>query len=559
MSNTETSNVLPKDFLLLENWLDEPKFSKPDDEHRPNRMCICFSDVHFTDGTVGNQSGEAVVWENVFDRIKDLCVRHEIRELYLVLAGDVADMIRTAQWAKHGVYPWDRTDPKFEFVLREIMQGIIDQHNKGPGPCEPAGFFYWLKRLKIDLENYRAKDKGSQVAKIQTLVLLGNHDKEIFADDESLKLFYEACLGQPVAKLPADYRRWIGEMYFGDKNRYDDPASVPWLPFYWGDKGFRLFLTHGQWRDEDNSRRIDSDSASGRPGWQVSDGWNLDTWRKLQYAPFTEPCFGDTVAAGVLSGFIYRASEKLEKLPAKTDDEKKEIARLVRILGELDLYRPTYAAVGRIIVETWRLRQAGAGGAAARNIIEQELRDSVRQWLSWDFTYQSARPVLRLGLKFAKLVLTVMKLLGARIELVFIYLVMRGMAKLKQGLFRTGDAPSYSEMLAFPGFLPQYREYGFRIHGEGHTHIPLQEELYFKEPEQPSEHKSYTYINFGAWRDSIVTAMKRKYRRRGVGRALCVLDLLPDPACAEEEHRDDRRFAYWVEDILTWSDNMDRL
>lgn len=71
------------------------------------------------------------------------------------------------------------------------------------------------------------------------------------------------------------------------------------------------------------------------PAWQVGDGWRADVWQKLDYRPFTDPCFGDTVAAGVLSTFIYQAKRKLANLPDP------ELPRLMRILDELDLYRPS--------------------------------------------------------------------------------------------------------------------------------------------------------------------------------------------------------------------------
>lgn len=97
MSSIPLKHEVPQDFCLLQ----EAEFSDPSDEDRPNRLCICLSDVHFTDGTVGNQGADAVIWREVFERIKDLCVGHEIDELTIVLAGDVADMIRSAAWSQN--------------------------------------------------------------------------------------------------------------------------------------------------------------------------------------------------------------------------------------------------------------------------------------------------------------------------------------------------------------------------------------------------------------------------------------------------------------------------
>lgn len=552
MSTVTEKPTLPENFYLLHDDADA--------DSRPNRLCVCLSDVHFTDGTVGNQSAEAVVWDKVFDSIVNMCKdkENDIKELTLVLVGDVVDMIRTARWAQNEFYPWQRADdPKrFKKILKDIMKGIITKHTQAPSlnPDEKTGFFYFLQELPQRLE--------SQQCAVQTLVLLGNHDKEIFADDEILKMFYEQCLGQSIQSLSPAYRRWIGKMYFNDASHYDDPRSVPRLPFYWGDQGFRLFVTHGQWRDDDNSCRIKP--QQGKPGWQVKNGWRPDIWQKIDYAPFTQSCFGDTVAAGLLSGFIDRTKKRLDELEtALTKKEKlapqggqeiareyQEIARLKRILDELDLYRPTYAAVQRIIKEIWRLRGQSKPLTNLETIIEEELLDSIYTWLSWDFTLASATPSRRSVLRIARMFVGILKRLGARIELGFLYSVMWVLNRLQQGIFFHKDDPSYREMRRFPGFLKEFRDCGFRIHGEGHTHIPLQDELDFDKPEG---NPNYTYINFGTWRDQIVLKQKKSYRRRGVGRVLSVIDLAAKPDSSE------RGFVYWVEDVLHWGDQLDRL
>ena len=559
MSSIPLSNDLPVNFYVLK----EPGFSEPGDPNRPNRLCICFSDVHFTDGTVGVQSADDVVWEEVFDNIMDMCVDFQVEELTLLLAGDVADMIRTKRWAEVGVYPWEREKSEFKTILRDIMREIVRIHTQPPSPSGKTGFFYLLKQLPKALEQYeyrngdRNEHKKSRVRQIRTLALVGNHDKEILSDDDTLKMFYEDCLGQPVETLSDEYRRWVGKMYFDDENHYldDGRKSVPWLPFYWGDEGFRLFVTHGQWRDPDNSRSIEA--REGTDGWNVEDGWRPDVWQKLEYRPFTEPCFGDTVAAGLLSGFIYRAKEKLPplekvlrdsgKLGSENGEAENAIRRLKRVLDELDLYRPTAAAVQRIILETRLLRKIDHHLSSVRTMIEGELVDSIHAWLDWKFTMESAPPSARWILRIAKPIIAAMAVFGAPIELWFLYWIMSLLA-WRQRWHR--DEPSYDEMLKFPAFLEEYRKRGFRIHGEGHTHIPLQEELYF---DTPKDRQNYTYINFGAWRDQLVPKEKQGYRRRGIGRALAVLDK------AGKGEGQPPLFAYWVQDVLSWGDKADRL
>ena len=105
-------------------------------------------------------------------------------------------------------------------------------------------------------------------------------------------------------------------------------------------------------------------------------------------------------------------------------------------------------------------------------------------------------------------------------------------------------------MRKFPSFMPMYRHYGFQIHGEGHTHIPLQ-----AEPNMGGKRPS-TYINFGTWRDQILLRKNQGYRRRGVLRALYILDLVNETETAEDSPRS---FDYFVEDITHWGDQKDTM
>jgi UDP-2,3-diacylglucosamine pyrophosphatase LpxH len=505
------------------------------DLNRPNRMCVCISDVHFTDGTVGVQSrGD---WDDFFDQITLLCEDRRIEELVFVLDGDVVDMIRTKHWAERGVYPWERDHPAFPEIVTTIVRGIVEQHcGHAGGHCR---FFQMLQELPKSLEK-------NGVKKVDVLVLLGNHDKEILAVPEALKLFYEDCLGWTLKDIPADYRRKVGRMY-GDENQFMNPDSAPWFPFYYADIGFRLFVTHGQWRDGDNSRAL--------PEWTVEKGWQIETWKRLRYRPFTDPCFGDTVAAGVLSGFIWKAKRALaeedQRRIALSEAKSEGVSRLERVLDELDLYRPSYLAVSRIIEETRKLKER----PDIARTIEKLLQDCILEWLSWDFTYESSPQRRRIGLKFLRGWLWIASKFHRWLELKAIEWFMKILAG-----FRTHhrvEAVTFKEMKTFPAFLPENRIYGFHIHGEGHTHNPLQEEP------DIAPGQNYTYINFGTWRDQIVEKnaghwfvkllkwTQPSYRRRSVGRALFVLDLKP---AAGESKRD---FSYWVEDNLTWSDKLD--
>ncbi|ATG92243.1 hypothetical protein [Methylomonas koyamae] len=511
-----------------------------------NRLCVVISDVHFTDGTVGTQSAEETVWADFFADLANTCDKQHIDQLTLVLDGDVVDMIRTSAWAEAEVYPWQRNDPKFKEkfkqCLHKIMDGILCLHDRPPEKGEQSGgFFYHLKDLPKQLLDTKT-DTDTAATKVEVLVLLGNHDKEIFADPEVLRRFYEDGLGQPLSSLKPEYRAWIGNMYFGDADRFKAADSVPWLPFYWGDADLRLFLTHGQWRDRANCLAIAA--ADGLPGWNTKDGWAVKTWQKLNYRPFTEACFGDTVAAGVLSTFICRSKKALQKASETPNATPPDLTRINRILDELDLYRPSSAAVSRILQETGR----SSTDTRIRDIIENQLFRALKDWLNWDYTLASAPSSQRLGLTLARYWLKFTEsFLMYRIQLQFV----RGVLKVLDWLEQIRPSSVYSEdgaslknLLAFPTFQEALLKQGFQIHGEGHTHIPLQAEADIDSPTR----KNFTYVNFGAWRDQIVDKENGGYRRRGIGRALYVLNLQK-----QSEYR------YFVRDNLNWSDRMDKL
>lgn len=506
-----------------------------------NRLCVCISDVHFTDNTVGSQSAEETVWPIFFDEMVTVCTKQNINELTLILDGDVVDMIRSAEWAMAGVYPWQREHPEFKPCLRRIMASIIEIHCRAPAPSDPdgaCGFFYRLQETVKFLEK--------QQISVEVLTLLGNHDKEIFADPDVLKTYYKACVGQPIEELSAAYRSWVGKMYFNDEQHFAAPDSVPWLPFYWGDAELRTFITHGHWRDRDNCLSVSA--ANGLPGWTTKDGWRAHAWQQLHYRPFTEPCFGDTVAAGALSTFIYRCQLALEDYRKTKNDPQLDLSRIKRILAELDLYRPTSAAVSRILEETRH-----KASEELRGIIESELYKALCLWLRDDFTLQSSPSGRRLGLKIARVWL----MLTGRFDKVRIQLhLVRGvlliadmLEKIQPESVYSEDGASFKNLQAFPTFQDAFLAQGFHLHGEGHTHIPLQAEADMDYPPDRS-YNNLTYINFGTWRDQVVDKEKGGYRRRGIGRTLYVLHL---------QNQQTPEYRYFVRDNLNWSDNMDRL
>lgn len=511
-----------------------------DDPERGNRLCVCISDIHLTDGTVGFQNLGEFIWKGFYDSLVERCKTYYINEVLFVLDGDIVDMIRSSRWAEKGIYPWERErKQEFSDVVNHIIKKIVEVEHKD--------FFDALSNLADRLAN---EVDGIIKENVKIVITVGNHDKEMFCDQKALTYFYEKGLGIKLRDIPMKERQAIGRMY-GDQTMFEDRSTAPYFPFYYGDTGFRFFTTHGQWRDKANSRRVYPEN--GLPGWSAEEGWNVEKWQKLQFSPFFLPCFGDSVAAGVLSTFIYKVKTQLKEAGYKDH-------RLNCILDELDLYRPTYAALTRILAETSRMRdvnkQAQNTQAPAETIskqqnaikiIEDTLYQCIIEWLNWDFTYQTSPVIRRIGFMITKKVLTTLQTFGYGLEITAITWLMKILALIDR---HHNKGVKLQEMRKFPAFLPEYQHYGFQIHGEGHTHVPLQEQ-----PNIEGKRLS-TYINFGTWRDQILPRKDKGYRRQGVLRALYILDLENKSNTANPSAR---AFDYYVEDMVHWSDFKDKM
>ncbi|RJG06914.1 hypothetical protein D3870_13710 [Noviherbaspirillum cavernae] len=493
-----------------------------------NRLCVLISDIHCTDCSVGNQTASENDWQLFFEQLlfavcnppsekSEQDPDQIIDELLLILNGDIIDLIRSSKWAQADVYPWQRDDPRFEEIVMAIMREIVAIHaHKRPVCAERpySGFFFWMRKT---IESLRATG-----VRVTVIPIVGNHDKELQVVPAARQMFYEECLGMTAFDIPDSYRNWVAAQLGTSR---DD--MYPCLPFYFADVALRLLATHGQWRDADNAR------ATSR--WNPRDGWQPQAWHSEQYRAFSDPCFGDTVAAGMLSRFIWCAAQNL---PDDTHDMPG--ARRVRnLLDEMDLYRPSVAAVVRLLRETRKMAREDAAAKGLHETVLECFRESLIAWLSHDETWKTTAGSMKFGL-------WLLRILGRLRWYWLDVLLMRGMAKKQEP---EADI-STAKVLRLPAFQPAYRELGFHLHVEGHTHVALEADVQFSQPRKGRN--NYTYINLGAWRDSIRPKRNRGFRRRGIGRALFIFDL----ARLAQKVPDDA-YRFYARDMTSWGDRLD--
>lgn len=517
-----TDNQLPPGLVL---W--------PDDGNTQQRIAVLISDIHCTDCTVGNQTADDTDWKRFFSELGEMLddVITGTTEVLLILNGDVVDLLRSGKWAAANTYPWQRDDPGFRQIVLDIMHDIVEKHAREPArikpderhardpaeaPDESSGFFFYLQQMVKKLREITPR--------VTLIPIVGNHDKELQVVPEAREIFYRQCLGLAAEDLNASYRNWVAGQMNGD-------AAEPWplLPFYFADPSLRLFATHGQWRDDTNSR------ATRR--WKFRDGWQPHIWQQEQYRSFSDPCFGDTIASGLLSNFIWNTTKRIERevIPFALNRTRDDgITRILHVLGEMDLYRPSERAVVRLLEEAAKLDRKDANMSLLFDTVIDQYRRSLRSWLAHPETYRMAPPRYRFMLTFISFF--------SRLNRVWVEIIlMRLMARKSD----RKDAVRYSRL---PVFRADYQPCGFQLHAEGHTHQTTEIDL---RNSGSAAHRNYTYVNLGAWRNRIVQKFdigryrlfNKSYRRRSIGRALIV--------------RAGADWDFTLRDIARWGDKLD--
>jgi UDP-2,3-diacylglucosamine pyrophosphatase LpxH len=507
-----TNNLLPPGLVL---W--------PDAGGALKRICVLISDIHCTDGSVGNQTADETDWKSFFCELEVMLAASisANSEILLILNGDVVDLLRSGKWTAAGVYPWQRTHADFQKVLLSIMHDIVEMHAhpsaKGNGS---SGFFHYLQNTVKNLKQLTSR--------VIIVPVVGNHDKELQVVPEARKIYYQQCLGLAEDDMTADYRNWVAGLMGSD------PVD-PWplLPFYVADPALRLFATHGQWRDHTNSRVT--------PFWKFGHGWQPECWQREQYRAFSDPCFGDTIASGLISHFIWNTTLAIEQnimpdaLVRNHPDELAGIERIKNVLREMDLYRPSVSAVVCLLEEARKLDRSNEHTRLLYRTVIDQYRLSLQSWLAYPETFSTAPLVQKIVLSFIALL--------SRLHWTWLdtYL-MRLMAYASE---IQGNTP----FAKLPAFHADYRILGFRLHVEGHTHVAMEVDLRYS---PPKERRNYTYVNLGAWRDRIVQKFGSKgFRRRSIGRCLIV------QGCVNAGSADSA-YGFTLRDITSWGDGLDR-
>jgi UDP-2,3-diacylglucosamine pyrophosphatase LpxH len=228
-------------------------------------VIVIVSDLHLTDGSSGETIKEGAfrvfrerLRDLVYDASKRADGRYEpIRQLDVILLGDILDIIRSDQWcaAPPEVRPWGNVDdPRVQEKVRTITEAILE-HN--------AGSIAILRSLsqekvitvpratpegKVAVASRDPKAAERAPVQIRLHYMIGNHD------------WMYHLPGEPYGKIREFIRRELGLANSPGPFPHDPSESSVIMQLY---RDHRIFARHGDIYDSMNFEQTRDASSLG--------------------------------------------------------------------------------------------------------------------------------------------------------------------------------------------------------------------------------------------------------------------------------------------------------
>jgi UDP-2,3-diacylglucosamine pyrophosphatase LpxH len=162
-------------------------------------MLVFISDLHFVDGSAGEHNIPWRAFDYFFDDLVGIINRPsnkgKIKELKLVLLGDIFDLLRTTAWFEpipEDQRPWGQ-DPKIEDHALAILNSIANRKNKEKGVDNPKV----LEMFRTRFQELKDRCKLDYSPILQYIP--GNHDRLANRPEYAgLRKKIKECLGLPT-------------------------------------------------------------------------------------------------------------------------------------------------------------------------------------------------------------------------------------------------------------------------------------------------------------------------------------------------------------------------
>jgi UDP-2,3-diacylglucosamine pyrophosphatase LpxH len=293
-------------------------------------MLVFISDLHFVDGSAGEHNISWRALEYFFDDLVAIATKpsNAIKEIKLVLLGDIFDLLRTEGWFGYpeAERPWGSDDHAIEIHAQTLFDAIVDYNeNHEDENHQKWQTFQRFRQAVADLPKRCNLDID-----VRVVYLPGNHDR-LVNQYGSLRGKLCDCLGI----LPD----------------WQDPKNF--FPHTYEDPAYGVFARHGHEYDKFNY-----------------EGGISYTELDYQRVPI-----GDPITTELVSRLPYALGRRLEGISWLTPEEK---ASIKRNFQEIENVRPLSATV------EWLLYQVSQS-RPLKEVIEDTVQEVVDQFDNLDF------------------------------------------------------------------------------------------------------------------------------------------------------------------------------
>lgn len=271
-------------------------------------MLVFISDLHFVDGTAGEHNIPWRAFDYFFEDLKAIAnsptKKGKIKEIKLVLLGDIFDLLRTEEWFAPSITedqrPWGSKDKEIEDNALAILNKIVSHKKDDKGVDNAKALELIRTRLP------QLKDQcGLTYAPILEYIP-GNHDRLVNKPEfNELRTRVRECLG--LAK--------------------ETDQLLPRLVF---EPEYGVLARHGHEFDQYNY-----------------EGGTSFTEEEYQRVPI-----GDPITTELIARLPYELADQLEKMTPRFPDE----ARIIENFQEIENVRPFSAVVEWLV---YQVKQTG--------------------------------------------------------------------------------------------------------------------------------------------------------------------------------------------------------
>jgi UDP-2,3-diacylglucosamine pyrophosphatase LpxH len=263
-------------------------------------MLVFISDIHFVDGSAGEHNLSTRAFEYFFDDLTAIANKpsNDIKEIRLVLLGDIFDLIRTENWFGYPVdeRPWGTNEHAIEVHARTLFDSITDHP-------ENSQTFRLIRQRMADLQI-----NCGLATEPRLLYLPGNHDR-LVNRYSSLRKKVCDCLGIPFVR--------------------HDPNDL--FPHTYEDLAHGVFARHGHEYDKFNY-----------------EGGTAYTEEDYQRVPI-----GDPITTELVARLPYVLARRLDAIPGLSPADKQNIKRNFQ---EIENVRPLSATVEWLLYQVSQSR-----------------------------------------------------------------------------------------------------------------------------------------------------------------------------------------------------------